>query len=524
MERIKKHSIIYFIIALAFSMSAMICGYMAVPRECVKFRMVAIIFTVLMLILVVICYLAIFIWNWKIENVYLVEAFILGIIMTLLIPINVVPDEPWHIWSAYNLSNQVVGIGDNEDHGKLYMREDDYGTSLSTTEIDHEYYEYYYGLFNQKVEDTTMVETIYEPLDTPKYQYILSSMGITIGRILHLNTVLTFYLGRLFNMLLFIGIIYYCIKKIPFGKMVVMVIALLPMTLQQAYSYSYDSFIILMAMLVVTLTLHICYGDEDTVKKRDYVIMIVAALLLFPLKNKAYFAVSLIPTFILVQKRSMIKEQVITWRNTNKKQFYIITGIIAGILTVATVFAGYKVASYVISGGLDKTKIIEWTNTEGYSIGYFIRNPIEIFKVIATTLYNNGSTYYVLGFIGGTLGWFELEVPTMIPLFFILILFVATFRRSDENMMPTIGAKVYMNIFVMVALCCIFAGMLLGWTPMGLGYIEGVQGRYFIPLALAPLISLRSNRITVDKSVDRMLMLMIPLVYALEFSCLLIRA
>ena len=59
---------------------------------------------------------------------------------------------------------------------------------------------------------------------------------------------------------------------------------------------------------------------------------------------------------------------------------------------------------------------------------------------------------------------------------------------------------------------------------MGYGNIEGVQGRYFTPLLLIPLISMRSNRVTVEPGVNRTIMMLIPVAEAMLFSCLIIRA
>lgn len=57
----------------------------------------------------------------------------------------------------------------------------------------------------------------------------------------------------------------------------------------------------------------------------------------------------------------------------------------------------------------------------------------------------------------------------------------------------------------MCAVCAglILAGMLLTWTPRGYVSIEGVQGRYFIPLMPALLLVLRNPRLTWDRCAQR---------------------
>ena len=74
---------------------------------------------------------------------------------------------------------------------------------------------------------------------------------IALGRLLHLNSVPTFYLGRMMNLLLFAILGMLAVRKMPFGKNILFATALLPLTLQQVASYSYDSVIIAFAFYYV---------------------------------------------------------------------------------------------------------------------------------------------------------------------------------------------------------------------------------------------------------------------------------
>lgn len=524
MGKIKDLEVVKYLISIFFVIGALYCGYRTIDTEHVKFRIVAIFITILLIMMIGVLFFCTKIWRWKIESIYVIEAAVLGLIMMLIIPVNVAPDEPGHIWTTYNISNKVFGIGMNESNGSIYMRADDFNTSLRTTGIDEEYYEYYYGLFGNRLNNAELVDTAFDTIDTPWYQYIFSATGITIGRVLSLGTITTWYLGRLFNAIFFIFMIYWSIKKIPFGKMLVFVIALLPMTLQQMGSFSYDSFIIPMGIYIISMTLHICYSDGSSVKIWDYILLIFAAMLLLPLKNKAYFAISLVPFLIVLRKRKTIMNAIKKYKEKNKKTFLIISMATAIIVCLLFVLAGIKIVNFVADGGLEPEKIVPWSGTQAYTIGYFLKNPFDILQVMAMSIYNYGTFHYIYGFIGDSLGWFELGIPSFIAVIFILILFVAALNRKNENLVFSKKSKIYMNIMAFIAVCCIFAGMLLGWTPMGLGYVEGVQGRYFTPFALIPLISIRSKRITVVSTIDNDIMLMIPTVFSVVFASLILRA
>ena len=48
-------------------------------------------------------------------------------------------------------------------------------------------------------------------------------------------------LARWCNLAFFAVCVWWCMKKLPFGKMALAVIALFPMTIQQCNSFSYDA-------------------------------------------------------------------------------------------------------------------------------------------------------------------------------------------------------------------------------------------------------------------------------------------
>ena len=47
--------------------------------------------------------------------------------------------------------------------------------------------------------------------------------------------------------------------------------------------------------------------------------------------------------------------------------------------------------------------------------------------------------------------------------------------------------------------------MLMSWTPLGSPVVEGVQGRYFLPILPLGLLALRSRSVTLEAPVERIL-------------------
>lgn len=58
----------------------------------------------------------------------------------------------------------------------------------------------------------------------------------------------------------------------------------------------------------------------------------------------------------------------------------------------------------------------------------------------------------------------------------------------------------------LISVLCIFAGMLVGWTGLESDVIQGVQGRYFIPLAFYIMMLFNTKRVECSENIDRVLL------------------
>ena len=131
------------------------------------------------------------------------------------------------------------------------------------------------------------------------YMYYLPALGITIGRVLHFGSMLTFLLGRFFNLLLYTALVGLAIKVIPKGKMILFMVAMLPMSLQQAASFSYDAMINATSILVLAFTVKILLGDIASMTKLHWALYAISGMLLASTKHYCYILVALLPLVTL---------------------------------------------------------------------------------------------------------------------------------------------------------------------------------------------------------------------------------
>jgi uncharacterized membrane protein len=383
----------------------------------------------------------------------------------------------------------MLGIPASED-GIILVRSDDAANGFGHVGITRNYYDQYYArLKNVFVENGELVGTIQNTISTCPYFYYISAVGLTVGRLLHFGTLQVFLLGRLCNLLMFVLAVYYSIKKIPFGKTVLFLWALLPITLQQTMSYSYDAPILALSVVVISLSLRLAYVESEQTKKSEWVILFICTVLLFPAKSFAITPICMLPFMIYFRKHQ-----------EGKKILSYIGLLLAGMLVFAILLKAMSQGAPTADTG----NLISWANEPGYTLGYLLKNPKRLFGLLCNTIYLNGD-FYVDSFLGNSLGWLNLNIPLFAVIPYLVMLVLAGMRREGEPLYLGRKAKMYLCFLAVIGIGFAFAGMLLNWTPISYNWIEGVQGRYFLPFAVILFLSVRSDKITVDKQVDNKL-------------------
>ena len=180
--------------------------------------------------------------------------------------------------------------------------------------------------------------------------------------------------------------------------------------------------------------------------------------------------------------------------------------ILAILLVSVAVINGLGYLGEVNEIADETTNYIAWAGEEGYTIGYFLQNPLELIKIAYNTLRSN-LLWYLESFAGGHLGWLIYHIPNYKIWALLFMVVFATVQRKSETVEMSGAVRVY--YLVSALLCCAFAfaGMLFAWTPISSTIILGVQGRYFIPAAPAGMIAFKDKRIRIDDRWDKIFLM-----------------
>lgn len=423
---------------------------------------------------------------------YAVAALFFGLLLAFEIAVYTVPDEPSHIDTAYSISNKILGIPESSKPGYIFKRADDADMYVEQKQKLNVYsYERLFNELFEPLENDQLIEcaALNNLQNSGMIFYIPQAIGLTLGRIFHCGTMLTLMLGRFMSLAVYIILSFFAIRKIPFAKISLVIIALLPISLQQAASFSYDSVINAMAFLFVSYCLAWAYRND--LKMHDLLIMIISGSLLSVVKGGVYLPICFLPILIILTKKNLSRAQKILISSVIG--IFILSFVNKNLLNTLTRLLTEQGSAV---GGSK--------NAEIYTFGYLLKYPHRFIGMFVNTFYEQGDSY-LRNLLGGNLAWRDINVNWTIVFGFGFLLLVSCIRNNDE---VEIGIKerIYLLGICAASFGLIELSMLLAWTPITHDYITGVQGRYFLPFFVLVLISMRNSLIILKKNIDQILL------------------
>ena len=122
-----------------------------------------------------------------------------------------------------------------------------------------------------------------------------------------------------------------------------------------------------------------------------------------------------------------------------------------------------------------------------------LKAPISFIKVLKNTMEVYGESY-LFGMIASPLGWLDIVVSPLITIaFLVLVLFSSMIEKNEVAFSRK--QKIWNFLIILGTALLIIGAMYISWTGVGAEVVEGVQGRYFIPLLplLLFCISMKQN-------------------------------
>lgn len=421
---------------------------------------------------IILSYYLFIIRKTTVENAFIPIALLLGIIYLFLIPIYTVPDEYVHIDSAYSVSNNILGIK-NDELNKIYKRKCDDNTDLYVETHNRAYM--YRPLVNLNLfqkDNVYLKESQYRNgfNNVERFYYYFAAIAITVARLIGLSTYCMLLMGRILNYLIFVLAAYKSIKVVPIGKGMLMTVVLIPIVLQEAVSFSYDCIVNAISILYFSYVVYY-FKMKNKMKSSEMMFLLFLALQMSLNKGGVYLPLAFIISFSII---------------CNIKKFSLMSIIIFVLPIVAYMknnMAGILRRLFISQSN----SISYYYGGELYTLSNLLKNPFLLFQIMLNTLFIKGSSY-IHEMFGGKLGAMDIDIPWFVILLFILTIIYICRHENNQGIKKSMRFGIIVLSIASAILVCL--SMLVSHTLFGDSYITGVQGRYFVPILVWILLVL----------------------------------
>lgn len=397
----------------------------------------------------------------KKESIYLTLSLISGLIMAAFNPpFAGVPDEPAHFYKSWSVAEGNLRCSNEDSIPKSAQELPDKIKPVSYEGAGKKFVVANFKnlLFSKDGDEKATIGGAV--CATTPIGYLPQALGLRLGNALGFSALGNFYLARIFNLLVAVFLTYLAIRIIPFGKIVLLLIALLPMTLQQFASLGYDGLHISLIFLFVAFILKLAAGKEK-IGNREIFVLIALSLLAFNIKQGF---IVLAPLVFLIP--------ISNYRSKKAYWFSIISVILLNLFAFYIIRLIFKDLN-ALPAGVDMAQQVK----------FVVFHPINFVNVVFETIYRNFSFFLESFFFKP--GWLKSSLPHLWYIF-MLVGFIFLIRNEEEEVALTKKQRALMFLTFIVSLLFVFLSMYLFWTKVGATSVKGVQGRYL--LSIMPIL------------------------------------
>ncbi|NIE79048.1 DUF2142 domain-containing protein [Asaia sp. As-1742] len=331
---------------------------------------------------------------------------------------------------------------------------------------------------------------IYAPIT-----YLPGAVVTFIGRHTRATIIQTSIMVHVINAVISIALCTLAIALARRGVLYLMLLASLPMVMALNASCSQDGLIFALALLTASLLTRINTLDPGSTR---FWIGIACLFAVLTVSKPPLLLCSLIPLGLFPARE---------WLGVGRRKYLAVAPFVASIVA-------FLVWQHF---GMTPTKV-QFLDGSGTSdsgqVHWVLTHPLSLPMLAYTTLKVNLG-HNIHEFIG-VLGWLD----TLFPAWFYRLVYATILATLCFCAYPAIrnralaqnGRTVFVTVLaVLLAVGAVYFSLYVIWTPVGAPIIDGVQGRYFLPIApflalLFPLMP-RAGQLSPSESTQRWAML-----------------
>lgn len=444
--------------------------------------------------------------NIKINILFIIISFIIGVTFSILFPLYQVPDELTHIDMIYeerNLNYNFLDVNDEYTGTENIIKKSDNRVQTSK-----------YFDFNKKID----LDFEFKLPKLTIIRHFPQWIGMMLGEFFKVPVFVYITICELMALMFYIYVCNKAISIMPIKKELFMFIMLLPVCCQQMSSFSYDVVLNSFSFLFIAYMFNLKFNEEKINIKNILLTLII--LLVIGICKIPYITLGLLYLLLVDYKKLLKKLKEI-------KKVWIILGI-TGLIIFTLICLNFVI-------NINFVKILLAS----------LSNPIDTFLILCRTMIN-----FIFGYaesIVGNLGWFDVKISRLFVVFVYTILLILTFinfKKQEDKSKYKFSKKDKIIIFITILiLIYVIVLSMFSWTLhinkvpnynnlsiskyanylKKTNYIVGVQGRYFIPIIPLILIPIQYKKNIKNFNLNIIIILYYLIFYIYYFIVLLNR-
>lgn len=402
------------------------------------------------------------------DRFLLVAGLLYGLGFAVVTPPFQVADEPAHFLRAYRLSEGRLDLVFKPEGGFAEIPANVYSVAIALLD-DLPFHP------QRKIAPATILAAFDVPLaperrtraqfanslQYPFVPYLPQALGVAAGRAVGAPPLAMLYLARLANLLAGTLMVCFAVRRLPAFQWFAVMVALTPMALSLRASASADVTSTGAAFLLAAGVAGMAWGGEAA-RRSDLALVLASSVVLCA--SKAVYA----PLAFLV-----ILIPAVRFPTGRRGPFLLLHSVISLAAAASGVASNQAVGIIRYDAAVDA----------GRQIHHALLHPFGFLQVLANDYVIHGSWYFAQ-FVG-QLGWLDTKLPMAYLLTYLGVLLAMILVDASPRIEVRSWQRWLVACLTLSAMVLISASQYAAWTPLGANYIEGIQGRYFIPLAPA---------------------------------------
>ncbi|WP_228829520.1 DUF2142 domain-containing protein [Nocardia beijingensis] len=299
--------------------------------------------------------------------------------------------------------------------------------------------------------------------------YLPAAIGIRLGELFGLDVGGLLLLTRLAGLVAYLAVVGFGLYALRSHRVqwLAFTVAVLPIAVFQAGTVTADTMTNALAILVSALLVKAVFLGERL--GRAEIAALLAATILLPVSKPTYVLLALLVALVPADRFGFSG-----WRRAIPPAFAAAGGLAFAVWM--------KIAAPTGDGmGLMRPPH-QWHSVRpGDQLSGILRDPPEFAQVFGESIALRDQRWFSQFF--GELGFAYVDVPAL-SMLACLLAFAVSLGVAERMTAPAFHRTLIFALTMAASVAMIYVTLYMSFTPVGYYIIDGVQGRYFVPLAI----------------------------------------